>query len=77
MAVLPQRSGPDAGETVHVRSGIRQHEAAATGIENKRHASDEHTAELKVETEKYTAEVELKRQELEELLEQGGVMAVR
>lgn len=56
-------------ETVHVRSGIRQNEAAATGIENKRHASDEHTAELKVETEKYTAEVELKRQELEELLE--------
>ena len=77
MAVLLQRSGADAGETAHARSGIRQHEAATTGIENKRHARDEHTAELKVETEKYTAEVELKRQELEELLEQGGVMAVR
>ena len=68
-------------ETVHVRSGIRQNEAAATGIENKRHASDEHTAELKVETEKYTAEVELKRQELDAgALEQappGGSLRLR
>jgi hypothetical protein len=63
--------------TDHVRTGIRQHEAATTGIENKRHASDEHTAELKVGTEKYTAEVELKRQELEDLLERSSVMAVR
>lgn len=59
-------------ETVHVRSGIRQNEAAATGIENKRHASDEHTAELKVETEKYTAEVELKARSLRNCWSSGA-----
>ena len=56
-------------DIVHVRSGIRQHETATTGIEDKRRASDEHTAELRVENETYTTEVELKRQELEELIE--------
>ena len=56
-------------DLARVRTGIRQHETATIGIEEKRRASDEHTAELRVESEKYTAEVELKRQELEELLE--------
>ena len=56
-------------DVVHVRSGIRQHETATNGIEEKRKASDAHTAELRVENEKYTAEVELKLQELDELVE--------
>jgi hypothetical protein len=52
-----------------VRAGIRQHESANSGIEDKRQTSVAHAAELKEELDRETAEAELKRQELEELLE--------
>lgn len=52
-----------------IRGAIHQHEAANSGIEERRQSSVAHTTELKAELEKYTAEVELKRQELEELVE--------
>tara|TARA_B100001964_G_C14045869_1_gene514754 strand:+ start:190 stop:513 length:324 start_codon:yes stop_codon:yes gene_type:complete len=56
-------------DITRVRTGIRQHQSATTAIEDKRKAAEEHSRELTAEREKYAPEVELKRQELEELVE--------
>ena len=56
-------------EDVHrVRMGIRQHEAATSGLEEKRVELEAHSSELRSEREEYTGEVEMKRQTVDELL---------
>lgn len=58
-----------AEDLERVRHGIQQHELATTQLEEKRQQLDSHITQLRGESEQYTAEVELKRQTFDELLQ--------
>ena len=56
-------------DLARVRHGIQQHDAATTQLEEKRQQLDSHINQLRGESEQYNAEVELKRQTFDELLQ--------
>lgn len=56
-------------DLARVRHGIEQHDAATAKLEDSRQQLESHIVQLKSDAEKYNAEVEMKRQTFDELLQ--------